>query len=276
MAEYKLQYKINLSKKQAKEKILAHAMFGNHSIHPRPNSHRRVQEYFLKRGINTDNLVEECRNPKKHIPHFENLIRSTWKANMTGGFSVSLVDDNGEAITEMKKPGLFIWSNYEAHFEAACDARDRAVAGVSYSAFQECLSQGFASIEAFFNTQSQLWNKKHPEDLLSDSKNHKVNLEDKIDQWIPKMSGGRQVDKSGRVWNDFKILKIIRDDIAIHPKLVGQGIPWDDFAKQINAFRLGIAQLLACLHYILKIPVPSVIINGIYTPDVEVVAEPDN
>jgi len=274
MGEYKLQYKSRLSKQQVKDKICAHAMFGNHGISPRPNSTRQVQEYFITRGINTDDLIEELRDPQKPIPVFENLIRSTWIANVSGGGSVSLVDEDGNVETEIKKPGLFIWSSYEAHFEAACDARDRAVKSSSYEAFLECLSQGFASIEAFFNAKSKFWNKKHPEDLLFDSKNQKVNLEEKIEQWLPKMSGGIQMDKSGQVWNEFKNLKKIRDDIAMHPKLAGQGITYDDFTKQINQFRLGIAQILANLHYILQIPVPSVIINGIYTPDVEVINDP--
>ena len=93
---------------------------------------------------------------------------------------------------------------------------------------------------------------------------------------MPKMSGGGKIDKTDQVWNDFKSLKRVRDDNAIHPKLPGQGISYKDFANQINAFRLGIAQLLANLHLLLGLPVPSVIINAIYMPDVEVVEVPDN
>ena len=273
MATHKLQYKSILSKKQAKDKICAHAMFGNHGKDFRPKSPREVQVYFLRRGINPDKLVEECRNYKNFIPDFENLIGSTWK---TVDASVSLVDSDGEVIDEMKEPGLFIWSNYEAHFEAACAARDRAIAEDSYSALQECLSQGFASIEAFFNTQARAWNKQHPKDKLVDSGTHRVNLENKIEEWVPKMSGGGKIGKTDQIWNDFKSLKRVRDDNAIHSKLPGQGISYKDFAKQINAFRLGIAQLLANLHLLLGLPVPSVIINAIYMPDVEVVEVPDN
>lgn len=54
------------------------------------------------------------------------------------------------------------------------------------------------------------------------------------------------------------------------PKLPGQGVAYSDLAKQINAFRLGIAQLLGNLHRLVSMPVPSVIINAIYAPDVEV------
>ena len=277
MAEYTLRYKVKLSKEQARAKIFCHAKVGNHSNSFRPKSIGEVQQYFLKKGINTNELTELCRNPQYPIPDFENLVRSTWIADVSGSGSVSLVDDSdGEVIHEMKEPGLFIWSNYEAHFEAACAARDRAVTEDSYSAFQECLSQGFASIEAFFNTRARAWNKQHPEDKLVDSKNHKVSLENKIDEWLPKISGGGKIDKTNRRWNDFKTLKKLRDDNAIHPKLPGQGISYKDFASQINAFRLGVAELLGNIHCLVAIPVPSVIINAIYMPDVEVVEVSEN
>ena len=273
MSEYGIQYKKRLSKQQARSKICAHAMFGNHGISPRPKSPSEVQNFFLQKGINTDIMIEECRDPKHIVSHFENLVRSTWIADMTSGGSVSLVNGDGEVISEMKKPGLFIWSNYQAHFEAACSSRDRAVQTSSYSDFQECLTQGFASMEAFFNEWAMKWNKQFPENPLVDALDHKVSLEEKMEKWIPMMSGGGQVEKSNQVWNDFKSLKKLRDDNAIHPKLPGQTIVWDVFASQINAFRLGIAQLLANLHRHTGLDVPSVIINAIYMPDVEVVTE---
>ncbi|HEX73726.1 MAG TPA: hypothetical protein G4N93_01045 [Dehalococcoidia bacterium] len=274
MDTYTLQYKAKISKKQAISKISAHAMFGNHGNSFRPSSIQEVQKYFLQKGVNTDELAERFRNPHNFVPDFENLIRSTW--HTSGGVGVSLVDSDGEVIHEMKEPGLFIWSSYEAHFEAACAARDRAVSEDSYPAFQECLSQGFASIEAFFNTRAKSWNKQNPEYKLVDSGTQKVSLEDKIDEWVPKISGGGKIDKTGQVWNDFKTLKKVRDDNAIHPKLPGHGISYKDFANQINAFRLGIAQLLGNIHRLLGIAVPGVIINVIYMPDVEVIRLSDN
>lgn len=219
METYTLQYKTKLSKQQARAKICAHAMYGNHGVNPRPTSIKEVQQYLLAKGINTDKLTDQCRNHKEPIPDFENLIGSTWRSS--GSVNVSLVDSDGEVISEMKEPGLFIWSNYESHFEAACAARDRAISEVSYSAFQECLSQGFAAIEAFINTIANVWNKQHPEDKLLDSKDHKVSLEAKIDEWMPKISNGAKIDKTNMVWQHFKSLKKIRDDNAIHPQVAG-------------------------------------------------------
>lgn len=274
METYTLQYKATVSKKQARDKICAHAMFGNHGNSFRPSSVQEVQQYFLQKGVNTDELTERCRSPQKCVPDFENLVRSTWHASGSG--SVSLVDSDGEVINEMNKPGLFIWSDYEAHFEAACAARDRAVAEDSNSAFQECLSQGFASIEAFINTQAKTWNKQHPEDKLSDSGILKVSLEKKMNEWVPKMSGGAKINKADRVWRDFKTLKNLRDEDAIHPKLQGHGIPYEDLAKHINAFRFGIALLLGNFHRLIGRYVPAVIINAVYMPDVEIVRVSNN
>ena len=98
-----------------------------------------------------------------------------------------------------------------------------------------------------------------------------MSLEAKIDEWIPKISNGARVEKNNIVWQRYKSLKKIRDDDAIHPKLSGQGVAYSDLAYQINTFRLGIAQLLGNLHILVGMPVPSVIINAIHAPDVEVV-----
>jgi hypothetical protein len=271
---YTLQYKAKISKEQARGKICAHAMHGNHGNSFRPSSVQEVQQYFFQSGFNTDDLTEQCRSPQSCVPVFEKPVRSTWRT--CGSGTVSLVDSDGEVIHKMKGPGQFVWSDYEAHFEAACAARDRAVAKDSYSAFQECLSQGFASIEAFFNTQARTWNKQHPEDRLIDSRAFKVSLESKIAQWVPKMSGGAKVNKTDRVWRDFKTLENLRDEDAIHPKLPGYGIPYEDLAKHINAFRSGIALFLGEIHLLIGRPIPAVIINAVYMPDVEVIRVANN
>ena len=98
MTEYKLRYKDKLTKQQAKDKICAHAIFGKHSIIPRPTSVKKVQEYFIQKRINTNILLQEFRDPKKLVPHFESLLRSTWKADVPNGSSVSIADEYGKEI----------------------------------------------------------------------------------------------------------------------------------------------------------------------------------
>ncbi len=265
--EYRLQYKAKISKKEASEKIYIHAKFGKHMISFRPTTPKDLDTYFLQRGVNPSQIIEECRNPKRNVPEFENLIGPTW--DTSGGWG--LVESDGEVIAETKEPSKLIWSTYEDHFQAACSARDRAVSETSVSAFQECLSQGFASIEAFLNTIARNWNKQNPERQLTDSRSNKVSLETKLDEWLPLVSGGKKIDKSSHWWNDFKKLKRLRDDHAIHPKQPGYSMSYKELANNINSFRSGIASLLGNMHLLIGGAIPAQIINAVYQPDVEVV-----
>lgn len=245
-------------------------MFGDHGNRFRPKTTRDLEMYFIERGVNIADLIEECRDPKRNIPEFENLIESTW----TGSGGGRLVDSDGEVITEMKEPGLLIWSTYQAHFEAAAAARNRAVAECSVQAFYECISQGFASIEAFLNEEARKWNKQNPEDSLIDSEKEKVSLETKLLEWVPIITKGKKVDKNNRCWSDFKMLKKIRDESAIHPKLPGQSVSYRKLAKYLNSFRYGVAQFLGNLHLHFLRAVPATIINSVYQPDIEVYEKP--
>lgn len=269
----KLSYKVKIPQKQAIDKICAHAMFGDLKNIFGFKSQQEVLIYLLQKGENVDNLVEKCRSPNISIPRFENLLGSTWQVE--GGGNVALVDDNFQEICpEMKGSGRFIWSSYKSHFEAACVSRDRAVHESSFAEFQNCLTQGFASIEVFFNTQVQIWNKNHPEaNILEDSQNYKISIEKKLNEWLPKMSNNNKLDKNSRVWTAFKELKKLRDEYAVHTKLAGYGVAFEELAQNINSFKYGIALLLGNLHTILNCPVPAAIINACYTPDVEVVQE---
>jgi hypothetical protein len=188
-----------------------------------------------------------------------------------GGKAAVFDKDTGEVIDEVDESGKLVMSAYQAHLEAACDARDRAVEEDSPSAFQECLSQGFACLEAFLNEKANMWNKHNPENRLEDFEHKKVSLETKIKRWIPAMSGGAEIDTSVQQWSDFKKLKRLRDEHAIHPKIGGYGVAYADLANHLNAFRYGVALLLGNMHLKLGTPLPAVVINAHYMSDVKVV-----
>ena len=266
--EHRLQYRAKISAKQASDKILAHTQFGNHGQGLRPNDEGELNAYFGRLGINPSDVIEECRDPSRTAPDFENVIDSTW---ITSGAGVAAIDDNGDVVAEAEGPSQLIASTYQNHFEAACSARDRAVSEGSVAAFHECLSQGFASIEAFLNTEVTRWNKRLTHAPLLDSEDFKVSLEAKLIDWLPILSGGKQLDRTGHSWNDFKKLKKLRDEHAIHEKQPAHSISYKKLAKNIDCFRFGIAQLLWDMHLLLGQTVPAVIINAVYTPDVEVV-----
>ena len=171
----------------------------------------------------------------------------------------------------MNGPGALVMSNCMAHFEAACLARDRAISESSAFAFYESLSQGISSVEALLNDCARVWNKQGNTPYLEDSFENKVSLETKLGEWIPLISGGLEVDKSNRNWSNFKELRKIRDNEAMHPSLPSRGISYKKLAININKFRYGIAFFLGNLHVTLGRRVPAVIINAIYFPDVELV-----
>ena len=100
-----------------------------------------------------------------------------------------------------------------------------------------------------------------------------IQLEEKIDIWIPKMSGGKKLDKSIRNWQDFIALRKIRDHISIHPKATVCGIKFNEFANKVNLFRTGIAGILIQLHMLFKEPVAAKIIRSSFSPEVEVIKE---
>lgn len=265
--EYILQTKPKISQKAAVDKLCAFARFGNHGCTPRPTSNPEVEKFLLAKQVNTFELVERLRNPAEHVPFFENLIGATWS---TSGGGWSVVSSSGHEIASLSGPGVLSMNDCQAAFESSAKARDRAIKEHDMFSLYECLTFGIASIEAFFDRASSAWNERHPSDELIDTPHNKVTLEDKITTWLPTMSGGTPFDKSNRQWNDFKVLKRIRDNHAIHPK-GGQAMSLSDMATHINSFRYGIAHLLGNIHVILHCPVPAVIINAIYFPDVIVV-----
>lgn len=188
-----------------------------------------------------------------------------------GGYG-SVINEAGGVEVEVGAPGQLSINTYESLFEAAIKARDRAVSEISYVHIYECLTFGFASIEAYFNIVVGRWKRKNPESLLVDNVSNKISLETKIIEWIPILGNGRAFDRSAnRQWSDFKNLKRIRDQHAIHPSTAGQGMSYKDMANHLNSFRCGVAHLLGNLHLLLDNAVPAVIINAIYYPDIEVV-----
>jgi len=265
--EYILQTKPKISHKAAVDKLCAFARFGNHGCTPRPASNPEVEKFLLARNVDTFGLIERLRNPAEHVPFFENLIGATWS---TSGGGWSVVSSSGRELASLSGPGVLSMNDCQAAFESSAKARDRAIGERDMFSLYECLTFGIASIEAFFDRASSAWNESHPNNGLVDTLAKKITLEDKITKWLPIMSGGTAFDKSNRQWNDFKILKGIRDNHAIHPK-GGHAMSLSDMASHLNSFRHGIAHLLGNIHVILHCPVPAVIINSIYFPDVIVV-----
>ena len=94
----------------------------------------------------------------------------------------------------------------------------------------------------------------------------------KNDKWVPIMSKGKKNDKSQRFWSDFKDLKKIRDNEAIHIKSQFNSIKHSIFLKRINKVR-SLVNLLIKLHIIFGERIPRIIIRTAYSPEIELIKE---
>lgn len=269
MKEHRLQLRLKISRKTSHDMILMFARYGNHGEKAVFKSDADVKRYMEHRGIDFQNLVELCRNFKENIPFFENLVGSTW--TISSGCEAAVVDKlNGKEKCVVEGPGTIASSTYWAHAETAYKSRTNAVEASSFAELQTAIVSGMASIEAYINHRAELWNNTNPKEMLTDSSTSKVSFGEKIDVWIPKMTGGTNLDKSDRNWMDFQDLKKIRDHVSIHPKASGIGTSFSELAKNANIIRTGIAGLLIQLHILFKEQVPAVIIRFFFAPEAEV------
>lgn len=259
-----------ISAKVAQELIVMMVNRGNHYNGIRGRTPDDVKRIFESQGYDWQRLVEYCRLATNNVPHFENLIGSTWKSN---GASISSVDlQTGEETPVLSGSGEYTQSVYWAQYEMAADALLRAIEKASYTEFQSAVVHGVASIEAYVNYRALEYNKRNSDNLLIDNKQHLVSLDKKIEEWIPRMCNGK-LHRGGKEWEAFVRLRGIRDDQAIHPKAATYGITFSELASLINSYRLGIPGLLIQLHNLFNEPIPARIIRGRFMPEVEVVEE---
>lgn len=213
----------------------------------------------------------------RRYPSFENLLGGTWQIN-SGGGSVSYVDETGEEIVLASdgEAGWFTVPGYLGLFEQAVEDFGRCVRSMKYGDFLCCVSNGVASIEAYIEQKSRVHNKHNPSNQLIDDKQDKVSRDDKIDKWIPIITGGTKLNKGNQRWEHYKKLRTIRDQHQAHLKASALGSDYRKLAKSLNLFRTGIAGMLLELHVLFgDRNVPATIIRHAYLPDVEYVAEWD-
>ncbi|MBW2028402.1 MAG: hypothetical protein JRJ31_04930 [Deltaproteobacteria bacterium] len=248
-------------------------MLAKHSNHGDKVTFRTdadAKRYLAQRSIDFQTLVGQYRNFNESVPYFENLVGSIW--SISPGAKVGLVDrQTGEKKFEVHGPGTISMSTYWAHFETAWKARNNAVERISFPELQVAIVYGVACIEAYINHRVELWNRDNAQDRLIDSPTNKVRFDDKIDVWIPKMTGGKKLDKSAPNWMHFQELRKVRDHLSIHPKSVGFDSSFWELAEKINNFRTGIAGFLIQLHVLFNERIPAIIIRAFYAPEVEVV-----
>lgn len=269
MNMYKLSRQNSIPRKTAHGMVIAIVKYSN-SYSGQFKTDADVKRYITKLGYNFDDLIMECRQDyKKPIPT-ENLLGSTW--HLTGG-KVSSNSETGEELFALEEPGVFTPKSYWALYEQSHRQLENSINIISYTELQSAIVLGIACIESYINYRAELWNRKHPQELLTDSKECKVTFEQKIDNWIPIMSNGKKFDKGNRNWANYKILRGIRDDTTIHAKNSGYGVSYEKIAEIANLYSTGISGLLIDLHKLFDDPIPAIIIRNFYAPPVEVIED---
>ncbi len=269
---YKFCFDEKRTRRSTHEMILMMAKHGNHSYHGRFVSDAEVKRFFQSNGCYWADLVQRCRKPSELVPLVENLIGSTWVAPQ-GGVSIvgKATTDEEKKIASLEGPGILTTKTYLQLFENAVASFHRCMEKASFGDFQSCVSNGIASIDAYIMHRAWIYNSTHPTELLVDSKEDKVSQDTKIDEWIPKMSGGKRLDKSGIRWSHFRKLRAFRDQGAIHVNVPASSISFQDLGELLNSFRYGIAGLRIDLHMVFGERIPCAIIRYAYLPDAKLV-----
>ncbi len=259
--------------------ILMMAKYGNHGIRHKFVSDADVKRFFqLNCHRDWSDLVQTCRKTNELVPDVENLVGSSWTVSGCGSRAAIVTGaatEEEEEITALEGPGTLTTSTYLQLFENAVDNFSRCMERAHFGDFQSSVSNGIASIDAYIGYRAWIYNSEQPSDSLVDSKKNKVSQDVKIDEWIPKMSSGKKLDKSRTNWRDFKTLRNVRDDLAIHVKQPAISTSYQRLCGLLNLFRSGIAGVLFDLHLLFAERIPSKIIRYAYLPDVKLVETED-
>jgi hypothetical protein len=180
----------------------------------------------------------------------------------------------GDRHWRRRGPGRFNYPSYAGLFEQATEDFKRCLDSAHYGHFLSCVSNGVASVEAYLNQEVKVYNKRNPGKELIDNKHNKVSFDDKIDQWLPVMTGGKKLDKGNQRWEHFKRLRSIRDGNQAHVKVAVLGANYRQLGELLNLFRSGVAGMLLDLHILFNDrATPAIIIRYAHLPDVEYLTE---
>ncbi|MFP3558861.1 hypothetical protein SB861_50685 [Paraburkholderia sp. SIMBA_049] len=194
-----------------------------------------LEQWFSDNGHPFKRLVAHCRTFSNTVPFVEVFAASTFHGSAgEGGSAIMSMYKTGKTVpeAEVAAPGT-IGVNYQSKFEAACRARDLAIASTSCEEFDTAITKGLSAIEGYISHRVEIWSRHGCGDLLQDGKEAKISFEDKVKEWLPLMADGKKIDLSGRTWQDYQYLRGIRDG-AIHPKGFARGATYASLADDLT------------------------------------------
>lgn len=257
-----IRVKPRISERAACNMIVQMAMYGNHynDIYHNIKTVTDVREHYRKNGMDFNVVVNKCRDFRYHVPIYENLLGAQ---RTIQGCALSKVDHiTGDYKEIVSGDGTYNEADYWALFDLSYEDFEHALEAAKYERFLSAVNSGMASIETFLN--HQYFVRMHTK---SDSEVLKKDIETKVDEWIPLLTGKRY-DKGGRDWAAFKKLKSLRNEHFQHRKSVASGITFLQLVDLLNEFKYGICRILMEFHKIFAYRCPTIIIRCSYYPEI--------
>lgn len=237
-----------------------------------------IEKIAAEHGLDISKMVAALTaNHNIGVSRFENIVSMgtiTFSSSGTNDMKVTS-RIGGVVVSGIDIPGGngVMRNAHIADFEAACQARDATISENSFDHFNTMLAKGVSALEAYMNLRVELYNKTcAPGDVLEEKrpKGGFVSFDEKIINWIPKMTGNN-FDRTSTAWQNFRILKELRNNLVVHPKPDRGLSTLAQLADGINRFRDGIAQLKAKLQILFWDELDATLIRATCFPEVQVV-----
>ncbi|AYV34220.1 hypothetical protein [Erysipelothrix rhusiopathiae] len=273
MNRYERKNKITV--KSATMIILENMQYSNYSsmevLRRSPQKSKTQLEKFYNFN-NKVSLREEAEKGKNYEYRFsiENILDFGTKWQGTSIRPIKIIDGESYEAKVPHNADVIAMVSYEAVFEDSYKSLEQSVSGISiidsYPLFLSAVNKGIAAIEASIRDGLDTYNVRHPNDMLVDNFENKVSFNEKIDIWIPKITG-KKFDKSTIVWDSFLKLKKLRNDNDQHIK-DAYGFSSDEVLKLMNIYKYGIAKFLFELDRLFDRRTSSLIIRAQYFPEI--------
>ena len=116
------------------------------------------------------------KNFTQVIPEFENMLS-------LGNFRLETTSESGDTTSS-----FFHFAEHMSIFDASNAAREASIKNASVQDIYTAIAKGFSSIDYFMNEKAKAYNDYHKEEVLTDNIKRRVNLEKKLDEWLPTLT----------------------------------------------------------------------------------------
>ncbi len=259
--------KEKISKISAKNMILDMIKYSDYNTlrYKNLSDEMLIQIHTRCTGEEFDIIAERTRIFENPINNYENLSDRGKMITNSGGNVI--ISRNGVQKSLPTGPTEFIDIPYNGLFIDSYNNFKRAISENNISDFITAVTKGISAIENCLREASEKYNISNPQNPLIDNKQNKISFDDKIDIWIPIISG-QKLNKNNKIWSSFLQLRSLRDNKDQHFK--GEyAFSYEEICKYMNIYKYGIAGMLFELEKIFDNRISSLIIRAKYFPEIE-------